>query len=287
MAEWLTPKTDWKESDYFNIEDYNRIKNNIAYLKVFTDKLFSGFEWITAKNLIPYPYYQTTRTTNGMVFTDKGNGEIEATGNAAATAGTVGFILVQGLLLKKGITYALSGCPSGGAANRYRIRMFEGENTNDVCLLSDYGEGGRYTPEKDILVNIRIVVNNDVPLEGMVFRPQLERGAEITEFEVYHQTIPNASSELVSVDRDKTYSCVLYAREINNIETNLETLNLGTYDFGIGEKQVFKANGSTPLWSEFNRIESACLLLYKTLVVHKKALPRLDFTLGGEKGIRV
>lgn len=29
---WEEPKTDWKETDRFNIRDYNRIKNNLAYL---------------------------------------------------------------------------------------------------------------------------------------------------------------------------------------------------------------------------------------------------------------
>lgn len=29
---WITPKTDWTVLDYFNIEDYNRIKGNIEYL---------------------------------------------------------------------------------------------------------------------------------------------------------------------------------------------------------------------------------------------------------------
>lgn len=29
---WTEPKTNWAENDYFNIKDYNRIKNNIAYL---------------------------------------------------------------------------------------------------------------------------------------------------------------------------------------------------------------------------------------------------------------
>lgn len=29
---WTEPKTNWTENDYFNIKDYNRIKNNIAYL---------------------------------------------------------------------------------------------------------------------------------------------------------------------------------------------------------------------------------------------------------------
>lgn len=91
----------------------------------------------------------------------------------------------------------------------------------------------------------------------------------------------------LSLGEEKTYLSTIYAREMNNIENALETLNLETYGLGIGEKQTFKANASTPLWSEFNRIESACLLLYNTMTAHKNALPRLAFTLGGQKGIRV
>lgn len=30
--EWITPKIDWVYSDYFNVGDYNRIKNNLLYL---------------------------------------------------------------------------------------------------------------------------------------------------------------------------------------------------------------------------------------------------------------
>ena len=29
---WTEPKTDWNETDRFNISDFNRIKNNLAYL---------------------------------------------------------------------------------------------------------------------------------------------------------------------------------------------------------------------------------------------------------------
>lgn len=29
---WTEPKTNWKSTDYFNIGDYNRIKNNLIYL---------------------------------------------------------------------------------------------------------------------------------------------------------------------------------------------------------------------------------------------------------------
>lgn len=29
---WSTPKTNWKKKDYINIDDFNRIKNNLVYL---------------------------------------------------------------------------------------------------------------------------------------------------------------------------------------------------------------------------------------------------------------
>lgn len=33
MSEWVNPKVNWEENDRFNISDYNRIKNNLSYLK--------------------------------------------------------------------------------------------------------------------------------------------------------------------------------------------------------------------------------------------------------------
>ena len=32
MAEWIKPKTNWSADDFFNADDYNRIKNNLDYL---------------------------------------------------------------------------------------------------------------------------------------------------------------------------------------------------------------------------------------------------------------
>lgn len=40
---WQNPKTDWKESDYFNIGDYNRIKENINEIKIEASKLWGAF----------------------------------------------------------------------------------------------------------------------------------------------------------------------------------------------------------------------------------------------------
>lgn len=41
---WTIPKTYWKISDRFNIADYNRIKNNLAYLHEKAVELYTSFE---------------------------------------------------------------------------------------------------------------------------------------------------------------------------------------------------------------------------------------------------
>lgn len=42
---WQTPKTDWKEGDYFNIEDYNRIKGNLNEIRSQALLLWPDFEF--------------------------------------------------------------------------------------------------------------------------------------------------------------------------------------------------------------------------------------------------
>lgn len=40
---WLEPKTNWTKNDYFNVEDYNRIKNNLIFLRELAIKLYKEF----------------------------------------------------------------------------------------------------------------------------------------------------------------------------------------------------------------------------------------------------
>lgn len=42
---WQEPKTDWTAGDYVNLSDYNRIKNNIAYLRELALKVYVDFPW--------------------------------------------------------------------------------------------------------------------------------------------------------------------------------------------------------------------------------------------------
>lgn len=41
---WTEPKTDWSSTDRFNISDYNRIKNNIEYLRQIGNEVYKYFQ---------------------------------------------------------------------------------------------------------------------------------------------------------------------------------------------------------------------------------------------------
>ena len=41
---WITPKTDWTNTDRFEYTDFNRIKNNIQYLRDRAASLIKSFE---------------------------------------------------------------------------------------------------------------------------------------------------------------------------------------------------------------------------------------------------
>ena len=48
MADWVTPKTNWTEADYFNLDpDYNRIKGNIQWIKDFSAQMYADFSLIS------------------------------------------------------------------------------------------------------------------------------------------------------------------------------------------------------------------------------------------------
>lgn len=41
---WTTPVTNWAADRKFNLEDYNRIKNNLKYLKTLADSIYRSFD---------------------------------------------------------------------------------------------------------------------------------------------------------------------------------------------------------------------------------------------------
>lgn len=79
---WITPKTDWHstyngageyQEDFFNITDYNRIKNNLLYLREIGSELFYGLPVITVGVDKHYPIAGSPDWDNDNFFADEIN----------------------------------------------------------------------------------------------------------------------------------------------------------------------------------------------------------------------
>ena len=85
---------------------------------------------VRGKNLIPYPYINSTQTIKGITFTVNSDGTITANGTATGNA-YLELTSIPNFYLPEG-NYTLSGCRSGGSATTY-------------CLTAVNGAGASYT----------------------------------------------------------------------------------------------------------------------------------------------
>ena len=69
---------------------------------------------LSKKNLIPYPYKHTTRTENGITFTDNVDGTITVNGTSTGQA----FFVLNTINIEAG-SYFLSGCIGSAVINLY------------------------------------------------------------------------------------------------------------------------------------------------------------------------
>ena len=124
------------------------------------------------KNLISYPFVGTTKTENGITFTDNGDGTI--TVNGTATAQYVSFILRHYLPLEDGVTYEFSGC------NDKLILGYTNANGESAWAR------GPIKWSKDYTVSlVYIQVNNGETYNNVVWSPMIRRANTSDQFEPY------------------------------------------------------------------------------------------------------
>lgn len=137
------------------------------------------------RNLIVYPYYQTTKTENGVTFTVNSDGSITVNGTAtAATYFRLSYTTrTQNLLrLKKG-TYTLSGCPAGGSST-YRVEaiIYNADGSTYGVTNDGNSTGSTFELTADRNVRINIYITSGAKCSNLIFWPQLEKGSTKTSY---------------------------------------------------------------------------------------------------------
>lgn len=150
------------------------------------------------KNVIPYPAnsHKYPQSRNGLTVTSNANGSY--TVNGTATASTY-FSVCD--LTKLGIddfgAFAISGCPKGGAINKFYLAMYDGAK-----WTSDTGDGNTGTIGTIATgARIEITIAAGYTANNLVFWPQLEKGSTPTAYAPYENIRPISGRDAVSVER--------------------------------------------------------------------------------------
>lgn len=149
-----------------------------------------------AKNFIPYPYSETTKTINGITYTDNGDGTITANGTALDTAN---FILADEFTFTENESYILTGCPSGGGANTYRQYI--------IAYGGDVGKGRRITPtsESGLIKQILIQVFGGTTVSNLTFKPMLRLASDTDDtYQPYAKTNKQLTDDVALLESGKT-----------------------------------------------------------------------------------
>ena len=131
----------------------------------------------------------TSQSINGLTFMVNTDKSITVNGTATETTR----LLLGGIRLIKNVLYKISGCPSGGSTNTYRL---DPRYTTGGVLIPfiDTGNGSVYTSENDIDLNIYIYVQSGYTCDNLTFYPMI-RKADI-EDDTYDPYITNTELDV-------------------------------------------------------------------------------------------
>lgn len=138
-----------------------------------------------SKNLLKLT--ATTKTVNGVTYTVNADGSITANGTATENAQ----ITISDINLTIGKSYTLTGCPTGGSSETYRLYGLEKETWTGAG--SDTGGGVTFTAKKSP-TTYRIVVYAGKTVTNLTFYPML-RYAEIQD-DTYEPYKPSVQAQI-------------------------------------------------------------------------------------------
>ena len=151
----------------------------------------------TGKNLIHYPYAQTTKTQNGITFTDNMDGSITIDGTATENTTFYLYSNVTSLLnnIKNGDTITLSMTSDKTLTNNTRLVA----NYYDSSKTMKYGleiYGSTLSKTQEITSDwkgmvIYIVILSGETVDKVTIKPQLELGDNSSTYEKYEETLTN------------------------------------------------------------------------------------------------
>ena len=189
----------------------------------------------SAKNLIPYPYYDTTKTQNGITFTDNGDGTISVNGTATEnTSFSCSTARIDGKCVLPNGNYIVNGCPSDGSASSYRMIISRMSNGSPTPYGSDLGSGLTLTLDgddygvNDVRLRVAIFVASGTTVNNLTFRPMI-RCASISD---------NTYQPYSKTNRELTIDNAEQQTEVNDIVNVYGAKNINSYPYAYTTREI-------------------------------------------------
>ena len=175
----LSDMTNLYGGSYLDLETFNEYVSEISTVNV--------------KNLLPYPYTDTTKTANGITFTDNGDGTITANGTATDTATfTLG---TTSEYLDYDKNYILNGCPANGSEGTYYIQT-------EVSNWVDTGSGVEFMRDLQ-MAGAAIKIATGTTVSNLTFSPMIRLAViEDDTYEPYAMTNQELTKSMRDIEND-------------------------------------------------------------------------------------
>lgn len=134
----------------------------------------------TGKNLLPYPYQNTTKTANGITFTDNGDGTITVNGTATANAQ---FLLTSSLPNSEWVGRVINGSPSGSGL-KVTAQVYGSPWTQ--FSVSRNGADSTITDSGYENIRFLLQVDSGKTVNNVVFKPMIRLSVESSTYEPYN-----------------------------------------------------------------------------------------------------
>lgn len=221
------------------------------YSKWFAGLKNASFEKIvsTGRNLIPYPYEESTKTENGITFTVNSDGSITANGTTTVNPSIFNLAKIS---LNAG-TYALRSFVNVANAGICQFYIDIPSEPNDRT-----GNGVTFTLQDDIVnKNVNIIVDPSQTVNNLIFKPMLQFGTTATAYEPYISDTLSAETPIELAEYDVVYP------ETGETKRQSNTLTFdGTEEWyltGNAENNFYNYRYYTPISVEAQKTKVPCI----------------------------
>lgn len=226
----------------------------------------------TGRNLIPYPYYDTTKTVNGVTFTLNDDYSVTVNGTSTSDATAEFYFVVnrQKCFFSKG-TYTINSNFNGeNSFVSLFVQRYHEDLSFDKTLTSV--KSGSMTFENDTvgLLFVRLYVEARATVNNVTMKPMLNYGSSALPYEPYTQSVLSLPEAVELTEYDTAYpETGEIQRQSNTITFNgtetwqIYTPNEGNKQEGytcfetiLSPKSVSPENGQNSvtnnyMWSEY------------------------------------